>query len=213
MQYPDARILIFARAPVAGQVKTRLAADIGAERAAQLYRELLQHTLEVAVAARLCPVVCYCDPDCQHEFFQEWRERGVLLADQQGDDLGERMQHALQQQLQEAGHAVLVGSDCPVLQQRHLQLAFDGLQDRQAVIAGAEDGGYALIGLKSAPREIFSGIEWSGSGVLQQTLQRFRQLSWQWRELETLWDVDRLEDLQRLAGFADYAYAIASDRD
>lgn len=214
MQFPDSRILIFARAPVNGQVKTRLAEYIGAERATRLYRDLLQRTLEVVMSADLCQVVCYCAPDCQHEFFQQWSQRGLLLADQQGDDLGERMHLALQEQQQHASSMVLIGSDCPVLQQRHLLQALLALQkDKHAVIAGAEDGGYVLIGVKTAPPELFTDIKWSSNQVLEHTLQRFQLLGWQWRQLETLWDIDRPEDLQRLSRLSSLDYAYASDLD
>ena len=93
---------------------------------------------------------------------------------------------------------VLVGSDCPVLSAADLRLAARWLRSCDAVIAPAEDGGYPLIGLKRASQAPFDGVAWSTADVMAQTRVRLARLGWRWRELRTLWDVDRPDDLARL---------------
>ena len=95
--------------------------------------------------------------------------------------------------------ALLIGSDCPALTARHLRQADRALRDgADAVFVPCEDGGYALIGLKRVDARLFDGIAWGGETVMAETRSRLRGLGWRWRELETLWDVDRPEDYQRL---------------
>ena len=95
--------------------------------------------------------------------------------------------------------AVLIGSDCPSLKPADLRAAARALHaGADAVLSPAEDGGYALIGVRRAARGLFTGIEWGSAQVLAQTRRRLRRLRWQWTELRTLWDVDRPEDVARL---------------
>lgn len=198
MEYPDSRILLFAKAPLAGEVKTRLIPVIGAGQAAALYRELLQRTLQ-QMPAGLAPLQLWCSPDVSHPLFQQaGARRQVSLHQQAGDDLGARMEHAARSALAGATSILLVGGDCPVLERRHLRSALQWLDaGHDAVLGPAEDGGYVLLGLKRYHPSLFAGIEWGANSVLQVTRQRLRQLGWRWRELETLWDLDRLPDLQR----------------
>ena len=98
-----------------------------------------------------------------------------------------------------APRAILIGSDCPALRARHLRHADQALRDgADAVFVPCEDGGYALIGLNRVDRRLFDGIAWGGDAVMAETRRRLAALGWQWRELETLWDVDRPEDYERL---------------
>ena len=100
-----------------------------------------------------------------------------------------------------AAHArvLLIGSDCPALTARHLRQAERALRDgNDAVLAPSEDGGYALIGLTRCDARLFAGIAWSGASVMEDTRARLTELGWRWRELDTLWDVDRPEDYARL---------------
>ena len=100
LTFPDARLLIFAKAPVPGRVKTRLARQLGTRGAAALYQKLLRQTLRIAREARLCPIELWCAPDARHGFFVTCRrEYGVRLRRQCGGALGQRMNHALNQTL------------------------------------------------------------------------------------------------------------------
>ncbi len=190
MQFPNARIALFAKAPEAGKVKTRLLPAVSAEEAAVIYSGLLQQTVANLARARLAPIDCWCTPDVTHPFFQNLvDEFGVSLKQQKGDDLGQRMRTAVAKTSAES--VILIGGDCPVLEPDHLNRAFSWLQgDCDAVLGPAEDGGYVLLGLNRCDESLFNDIPWGGERVLLMTRERLQQLNWRWRELEVLWDLD-----------------------
>ena len=200
LAFPDARLLIFAKAPVPSLVKTRLAGQLGTRGAAALYRELLRRTLRIAHHARLCPIELWCAPDARHGFFVACRrEYGVRLRRQCGGDLGRRMNHALNQTLAANHPAVLIGGDCASLGEAELRTAFDLLAaGHEAVLGPAADGGYVLIGLNRPGPTLFRGIAWSTPTVLAATRRRLRRTGMNWAELPPGWDVDTPADLRRL---------------
>lgn len=178
-------IIVFARAPVLGQAKTRLIPRLGEWRAARLYRSMIAHA--VRTAQQCGPVELH--GTSRHSFF-----RGLKFRLQRGRDLGERMHHAF---LRSPRPAILIGSDCPALTVRDLQRALRLLRGgSDVVLAPAEDGGYALIGVRRLPPQIFAGVEWGSSRVYEQTVKKLA--GHRWRALRTLWDVDRPDDLERL---------------
>lgn len=189
-------LVVFARVPEPGRVKTRLVPLLGAQGAARLHARLVERTLKTARAAGFIRMHLYCSPGTRHEFFEKMKLRyGVRLRAQGRGDLGERMYRALHRH----PGAVLVGSDCPALRPADLRGAARALQaGADAVFAPAEDGGYALIGLRRADRAAFDGIAWGGAKVMAQTRRNLRGLKWRWKELRTVWDVDRPEDVARL---------------
>ncbi len=193
-------LIIFSKAPVAGQVKTRLLPVLSAQQAAHLYRLLLERQVRSALESGCADVELWCSPDCGHEFFRTLQRRyAVTLHRQQGADLGQRMDHALHTVLQRADAAVLVGADIPSLDGDDLCAAFARLeQGDDAVLTPTEDGGYALLGLRRVDTALFEGIRWGSAQVLAQTRRVLGQLGWNWSELEERWDLDRPEDLQRL---------------
>jgi rSAM/selenodomain-associated transferase 2/rSAM/selenodomain-associated transferase 1 len=198
---PLPSLLIFAKEPRAGSVKTRLAEHIGPEKAALLYRELVAHSLSVGVSARRVNTVGDIElcgtPSAHSPAFLQWsREFGVALADQQGDDLGQRMHAALQAALRRGCPALLIGTDCQSLDSDYLRAATKALETHDAVLGPAEDGGYVLIGLRR-DFDLFSGVTWSRSDVMAQTRARLTTLGASWHELPTLWDVDTPPDLAR----------------
>ena len=122
-----------------------------------------------------------------------------MLTAQGPGDLGDRMHAAFRRALAGAPAAIVVGCDCPALTPDHLREAAAALAGgADAVLAPAEDGGYVLIGLTRVTQRLFNGIRWGESTVMADTRDRLAALGWRWRELETLWDVDRPEDLARL---------------
>jgi rSAM/selenodomain-associated transferase 1 len=189
-------LIVFARAPEAGSVKTRLAPLLGAQGAVTLHARLVERALRTAVAAGFARIYLYGTPSMNGKFFRLMATRhGVLLRAQGGGDLGERMHRALRRH----PGAVLIGCDCPVLRPADLRDAAEALRSgADAVLSPAEDGGYVLIGLRRTSRRVFAGVEWGGSQVLAQTRARLRALGWRWTELRTVWDVDRPEDVERL---------------
>ncbi len=197
MQFPDAVILVFAKAPIVGDVKTRLIPTLGAAVATGLHAQLVRHTLTTVVHADICPVQLWCAPHTTHAFFAECqREFGVTLHTQQGSDLGARMAHAFDAALQEYPQAVIIGSDCPLLTAQDITTTLSVLRTNcNAVLGPAQDGGYVLLGLKQAPSALFDHIPWGTANVLALTRERLQQLQWRVTELAAHWDVDRPEDL------------------
>lgn len=193
-------IIVFAKAPQPGAVKTRLIPLLGAKGAAALHARLVKRALETARAASFSRVELHCAPPADDPFFRFCAGRyGVAVKAQVEGDLGARMLAAFESALGGRARALLIGSDCPALSTRHLRRAERALRDgADAVFVPCEDGGYALIGLKRAEARLFDGIAWGGDGVMAETRARLTALGWRWRELETLWDVDRPEDYARL---------------
>ena len=193
------RIAVFAKAPVAGHVKTRLTPLLGAERAARLHAQLVRRALDTAVAAGLGPVELWCAPDETHAFFGECRQRfAMTLHRQVGDDLGARMQHVLGAASARGERTLLIGSDCPALTAEHLADAAGALAAHDAVFTPAEDGGYVLVGLARPVPHVFEGMAWGTASVMAATRERLGAAGARWHELPTLWDVDRPDDYHRL---------------
>jgi hypothetical protein len=203
-------VLVFAKAPVPGAVKTRLAPILSPEGAAWLYRRMARRCLETAIAAGIGPVELWCAPDTTHPWFASLAARyGLRLVPQRGPDLGERMRTALAAALQRHRHAVLIGTDCPALSPEDLRAARDGLDGAtDAVFCPVEDGGYALVALRYAAAALFENIAWSTAEVMTTTRQRLRALGWRWTELPLRWDVDQPEDLRRLRQDPRLAYLL-----
>lgn len=198
--FPHARLLIFAKAPIPGRVKTRLAGRLGACGAANLYKKLLRHTLAIAVSSRLCPVELWCAPQIQHGFFTVCRQKyEVRLRRQCNGDLGQRMNHALNRTLMGENHAVLIGGDCISLGVIELRDALYRLATgSEFVLVPAIDGGYVLVGLRRPCSRIFRGIAWGTAKVMVATRRRLRRAGVEWTELPLGWDVDTPADLRRL---------------
>lgn len=191
-----ADVAVFAKAPVAGAVKTRLAGLLGADAAASLHAALVRHTLSTAVQSRLGRVTLWCAPDAGHPFFARCAEQFAVALEQQGEgDLGMRMEHAF---AQARGPLLLLGSDCPVFTVAHLHAAAEALADHDAVFVPAEDGGYVLVGLARPVPGLFEGVGWGTPAVMAQTRARLAAARARWHELPALWDVDRPEDFARL---------------
>lgn len=193
-------VVVFAKAPDPGKVKTRLAPHIGEGPAAVLAARLALRTVATATGANIGDVELWCAPDTVHPFFDLCRRRhGVSLHRQVGEDLGARMSHALRSALQRAPAAILIGSDIPTLSAEDLRDAASALAGNSDVVLGpAEDGGYWLLGLRDVEDAIFADMPWGGRDVLRRTREECRALRWRVAEAATRWDVDRPEDFERL---------------
>jgi uncharacterized protein len=208
-------ILVFAKAPEPGAVKTRLAAALGADRTAQLYARLARRTLRLAAETAPGAVQLWCAPDTSHPFFAECaRAFGVRLCSQTGADLGERMAHALAVSVSEHRLPILVGTDCPDYTREYFLLAFESLEAGYDVVLGpARDGGYALVGLTRALPELFRGVAWGGADVMAQTRVRLNASGTHWFELEPVRDLDRPEDLAAFAADEDMATLLGAKKE
>ncbi|WP_445003366.1 TIGR04282 family arsenosugar biosynthesis glycosyltransferase [Halomonas mongoliensis] len=194
----DVALAILAKAPIPGRAKTRLIPALGPEWAARLHERLLRHTLEVACAA-LTPerITLWTALNHAHPLFLELAERhGIALRPQPEGDLGARMNHAL---AQANGPAMVIGSDCAVLTPALLGTCTEALEDHDAVCLPAEDGGYALLGVRHCDPRLFDAIPWGTSGVMGETRERIAALGWRLACPATVWDVDRPADLARLS--------------
>lgn len=190
---------VFAKAPVAGAVKTRLAAILGKQGAAELHAELVRRALATAMASSAASVQLWCSPDTRDPFFARCSsEFGVALRAQKGADLGERMRRAFEDAFASGRALVIIGGDCPALAPHDVSAAIDALAEYDAVLAPAEDGGYVLIGLARPVPALFESIAWGGAGVMDETRSRLAAAGVRWKELGTFWDVDRPEDYARM---------------
>jgi rSAM/selenodomain-associated transferase 1 len=194
----EVSIAVLAKAPQPGLVKTRLIAALGSERAAELQARLITRTIATARAAATGPVVLWTAPDERHPLFQAVRAEGSMtLARQPEGDLGARMLAGL---ADAAGPALVIGTDCPALEPAHLRDAADRLRDGlDVVVIPVEDGGYALIGARRPEPVLFGDMPWSTPEVMALTRGRLMRRGLAWREPARLWDVDRPDDLDRLA--------------
>jgi len=197
------RIILFAKAPVAGRVKTRLIPALGADGAAQLARRMLDHALNIAGAADIGSLELCASPPPTHP---DWQNiplpAGCETSDQGDGDLGVRMARAAQRGLAGGQNVLLIGADCPALSAQHLRAAAAALHDHEnphdAVLLPARDGGYLLLGLKTHAASLFEAMPWSTAQVAELTLQRMAALGWRVAQLEPLPDIDRPEDLIHL---------------
>lgn len=185
-------LVLFARNPVLGRVKSRLAATVGPEKALDAYRHLLGLALEAALG---CPAVLYLFLSDFVEEDSAWVPPDVLQRIQQGTSLGQRMSNALTEVLAQ-GHekAVLVGCDLPDLTADILGEAFERLDDHDLVFGPARDGGYYLVGLKEPCPALFDGIDWSTPRVFSQTLEKTKAMGLSAHRLPTLSDIDDESD-------------------
>lgn len=198
----DAVVVVFAKPCIPGQVKTRLIPALGAQRACQLYRCMLEQTLRT---------VAQIDADCElwltalgvdTDTETAAKELGFACRQQCEGDLGDRMLHAYQSLLRRYSQVILIGSDCPALNAADLYAATNALiSGYDAVLMPAEDGGYVLLGLRMICRDLFVDVPWGTADVLTTTRQRLQKIGIRHFELHETWDVDRPEDLERLADF------------
>jgi len=183
-------LIVFARKPELGKVKTRLAVTIGEQRALEIYVLLLEHTRTLV-----------CTADCDtHIFLTSLHEdlfwKGCEQHLQEGHDLGERMNAAFALLLNRDYEKVLIiGSDCPSLTEAHITEAFRRLDHCDVVIGPARDGGYYLLGMKQIHPELFINKKWSTDSVFVDTLFSIGQAGLSYVALDVLSDVDEEADI------------------
>jgi len=199
MLHPDTVVLVFAKAPVEGEVNTRLIPDIGVRAATKLQHDLLHHRLSMLAKAELCDVTLMCSPDTKHECFISCVEKyPIALVTQRGVDLGERISSAITHALIRYKCCIVIGTDAPALDEKAISQAIDKLHEgNEVVFAPAEDGGYVLVGMQRCHDYLFQNISWGTADVMQQSRDALEQRDVAYIELATCWDVDRLEDYQR----------------
>jgi uncharacterized protein len=208
----SSHIAVFAKAPVAGNAKTRLIPLLGKEGAAAAQRVMTWRTLTTACAAAPGGVSLWTAGTSNHPFFLECASRFAFACHSQcAGSLGMRMASCLLALLVQHNTVLLIGTDCPALTVADLQAAANALQQgAQMVFIPAEDGGYVLVGAQRnvllerctpAFLQAFQGIDWGTSHVMAQTRMRLTAAGWrkgrEWEELPALWDVDTPSDYAR----------------
>lgn len=206
----------FAKAPIPGQVKTRLIPQYSAQQAADVHRYLVRKTAENVDRF----IQCYPEANihaCENAtiHYQLWgsqqdgflshvaNEYGATFHLQSGVDLGVRLSRCAEANYKRSPESeswlILIGSDCPYLDETVFSEVVRALQaeDTDAVMVPADDGGYVLLGFKRFEASIFEGIEWSTERVAEQTLERLQALAWRCVCLSSLSDIDYAEDVQR----------------
>ena len=194
------RIVIFAKAPVAGRAKTRLIPVLGEIGAARLAQRMLADSVDHALAAGLAPPELCATPHPDDPSWVGHLPARVRLTDQGPGDLGQRLASAARRVIDGGERILLIGTDCPELDGKRLADAAAQLDDYDAMIHPAFDGGYVLLGLARTDPSLFTDIAWSTNTVAATTIARIRALGWSLFTGETLQDIDEPADLEGVTG-------------
>lgn len=191
-------LIIFSRYPEPGKTKTRMIPALGATGAAELQRQMTEHTLNNAqqlLSSRDFTIEVHFTGGSQ-QLMTAWLGDNLHYVRQVSGDLGQKMRSAFDHAFNMGNQRVLIiGIDCPGINQVILNEAFNSLQNHDLVLGVAEDGGYYLIGLNRPIPQLFYNIAWGTDQVLNQTKNIAQQLKLDIHYLTTLSDVDRPEDL------------------
>jgi rSAM/selenodomain-associated transferase 1 len=209
MMFADIPLLLFAKAPIAGKVKTRLMTNCSAEQAAEIAQQLMQATIQRACEFWPGDVYLSAWLDLDHHFFSYMLKRyPIRITKQCEGDLGEKMRHALAT----FGYpAAVMGCDAPHTKATTLQQAYRLLQQGESVIGPSDDGGYYFLGLSQTADSLFIDKPWGSEQVLEKTLESADDAGLELSQLSKLNDVDEWQDLldasAQLPSLQEYLYA------
>lgn len=189
-------LIQFAKFPVLGNVKTRLEPLLNKQGSYDLHIKLVTNMNEVLRNSKGNPVL-FLDRIDGHSSIESLKKHTPLDV-QVGEDLGEKMLNAINRALETTDKVILVGSDCPVLSAEIIQKALNSLDNADMVFVPAEDGGYVLVGASKPNPNVFKNIPWGTGAVMEETLKVLNRDQTHYELLDTLWDVDRPEDYERL---------------
>lgn len=190
-------LIVFVKYPEPGEVKTRIARELGAERAAEIYSQMAKRIIGKVWRPDAYRAVIYFDPPDREKDVRAWLGIDDLSCEPQSPGtIGDRMSNAFERVFSEgAEKAVLIGTDVPEIAGGTITGAFDLLEETEVVLGPTEDGGYYLIGLTRPQPEIFLNIDWSTNLVLRQSIDRINGQALSRRLLATLKDLDTANDL------------------
>jgi len=194
---PSRALIVFAKLPQAGEVKTRLGKEIGMEEACQVYEDFARHAFTIAeqLARERVTVYILYAPDADEAAIRKWVGHGFRYAAQEGESLGDRMRTAFRKAFADgASETVIIGTDVPELDADTVRTGFEKLKSCDVVIGPSTDGGYYLLGMRGRAYDLFSGIPWSTSAVLQETRSLSERLGLTTILLREMADIDTLED-------------------
>lgn len=190
---PNERLIVFVKAPRPGEVKTRVAQTTGADRACDVYRQLVAILLKSLSPLR--EIELRFTPDDAAAEIEPWLRPGWVAVPQGDGDLGARLERAFTDAFAAgAERVVIVGSDCPDVKTSDVRMAWRELQTHDVAVGPAMDGGYWLIGLRAPQPELFREIPWSSDLVLGRTLERARTRGLKIQLLRILSDIDTEAD-------------------
>ncbi len=192
---PRRTLLVFAKAPEPGRVKTRLARTIGEEKAAALYRRVGRQVVDQLRGGPYRTVVCYAPADADDSVRAWLGPHGVVFRPQGPGDLGARMAEAFDDAFDDADRVCIVGTDAPEVDRAVVREAFRALERADLVLGPARDGGYYLMALRRPVPELFRDVPWSTGDVLDATLERARCLGLDVTLLDERSDIDTADDL------------------
>lgn len=196
---PDREVLvIMARYPEAGAVKKRLAKDLGTDRTLLVYKAFLEDLCS-KFGTQTRPLLWFFTP--AQSAFEEWLGSRAACRKQSGETLQQRLLRVFEELFREGYKRIVVlGADCPHLPVAEVDAAFEGLRGSDVVLQPSDDGGYNLIGLR-VPCDLFTGVALGTGGALRETVDRARSLGLSCHCLTPSFDIDTIEDLQRLRDF------------
>lgn len=197
-------LILFAKSPQKGKVKTRLEKVLGKDAALQIYLKLLQKQVALVESCSFSNPRLWIDGDDSHDVFNSLRGKGKQ---QRGSNLGERMANALNAELSIFKNVVLVGSDCPEMDNLYIHSAFELLESGKDIVLGpACDGGYVLIGMQVGKHNfeaaLFEEIPWGSADVISATVNTIKKLNLDFGLLEPLSDLDDPSDLAKFPDLA-----------
>jgi rSAM/selenodomain-associated transferase 1 len=193
----EEKLVIFAKAPRSGQVKSRLSAAIGPEAALIAYRNIALR-LFTSLGTVESVEICHTPPDAGRELAEFVTNKAWRTVPQVEGDLGQKLAAAFHDAFaQGCSRVVIIGSDCPYVTPDDISLAFRSLRERPLVVGPATDGGYWLIGLSRMEVALFQNMPWSTDRLLHRTLEQARNLEMPFRQLRELRDIDELPDWQQ----------------
>ncbi len=196
----DLPLYLFAKEPVAGKVKTRLASKLGHDQCARLAAQMLRQSAERVSLDWQGRMVLCVTPRTEASLFLEMQKRWQCESElQQGNNLGERMLHAMQHGIERVGAAVVMGCDVPYISGEILRKAFKEIAAGGNIIGPAEDGGFYLLGLNQLEPRLFEDIIWGGDQVLSGVMNNATRCGIEFSSLPTLRDIDLWDDLIWLA--------------
>ena len=189
-------IQIFAKAAVAGEVKTRLAQQLGNAAALTIHQRLCQHVVKQCLEAGAEQVEIWAALDAEDPFLHGF---GLPVHEQQGRELGTRLDFAMRHGLARFSRVVIVGADVYSLSPAYLQQAMKALQTSEIVVGPAQDGGYVLVGARHSLPVIFQDIPWGTADVMGATMDKLLSNMISFELLPERWDIDTVDDIRRHA--------------
>ena len=187
-------VVVLAKNPERGRVKTRLAKDVGEDRALDIYNQLYQKTLDTVYRLTDTDIVVYQSPKIDRECLPAARIEARLQSE---GDLGERMHHALSETLDQHSSVIIIGTDCPGLDVKHFEKAFEALDKIDVVLGPSTDGGFYLLGSRVSQPRLFLKRTWSHEKVFEHTVELASQGRQSLYILPQLFDIDHVSDWKR----------------